>query len=176
MSVRLFFSLLRISSAALLAALVLAGSGCIRWPGEPYMDVVATPSERVVRIVRAPYPDADFIGPVYRRHIDTRGGDQIAGELFLFKDKSGRLHRGEVDRDSRLTAHPAKFVDKLPDRLQAGFFDGSSAAVPGGRVPGRPWTFAAPDAVYEFQFDSGRGTGFGRISESGSSMSAYHFR
>jgi hypothetical protein len=169
-------SFLRIFSSVLVAALVVASSSCIHWPAEPYMDAVATPTERESTIVRHQYPDAEFIGPVYRRHMSTRRGYQIVSHVFLFNDDTGILHRGEIDTASRLTTRPAKLVSKLPDRLHTSFFDGSSAMVPGGRIDGRAWLFSTPDPVYEFRFDSTGGSGFGRIMESGNSMSAYHLR
>jgi hypothetical protein len=169
-------SFLRFCPAAVLAVFSVAASSCIRWPGEPYMDAVATPPAQVSGIVRSQYPDAEFIGPVYRRHTDTRRGYEVSSQVFLFNDGSGKPHRGEIDHASRLATFPVSFVHELPSRLHASFFDGSSSAVPGGRLDGRAWVLAAPDPVYEFRFASARGSGFGRISDSGDSMAAYQLR
>lgn len=167
---------LRICSTTLLAAFVVTASGCIHWPGEPYVDAVATPTEPVRALVTAQFPDAEFTGPVYRWHTDTRQGYQIASQVFLFNDGSGKANRGNIDTASRLTAHPVTFVSKLPGHLHATFFDGPSAMVPGGRIDGNAWVFADPDPVYEFRFASAGGSGFGRISESKNSKSAYPLR
>ena len=105
----------------------------------------------------------------------SHAGDDLL-DFFLFNDGSGKPYRGDIDTASRLTTHPVKSVRKLPSRLQTTFFDDPSAMGSGGRLDGPAWIFAAPDPVYEFRFASSGGPGFGRISESGNSVSAYPLR
>ena len=108
--------------------------------------------------------------------MDSHRGYQIVGHVFLFKDESGKPHHGEIDTVSGLTVRPVTFANRLPSALHARFFEGPTASVPGGKIDGSAWVIAAPDPVYEFRFASARGSGFGRISKSGNSRSAYHLR
>ncbi len=160
----------------LFVALTGATSSCVHSPREPYVDMMDAPSEPEKVIVKTKFPGAEFTSPVYRRHMDFRGGYVIVSRVFLFNDKNGKPYRGEINADSAFDPSPVKYVAKLPEKLNRRFFEDPAGLVPGGRIDGRGWVFSERDPVYEFVFTSEAGGGFGRIKESQKSMSAYHWR
>jgi len=165
--------------AAVAAASILLPAACRHWPGAPYVDVVESPPPEVTGPLRAAHPGAASISPVYRKHLEERGGRyRVVRQWFLFEDAAGRAHRAEIDEAGALSVTPVEFPDALPAELHARFFESRSAMAGGGRVSGRVWRFVdagTGETRYEFEFDVGDRRGLGAISASGRTSSAYEF-